>query len=91
MVRGIKRRLKMLSVHGSKKKIGGNKGLPMIKCSSCKTEIMLVPNVKLMSQVIETHVEEHKRKIKEPKVAETEAERIRTDLITQVLMKASGE
>lgn len=90
MVRGDKeRRLKMLSVHGFKKKIGGEKGLPKIKCASCGAEIMLVPNVKLMSEVIEAHVEKHKQKIKDTKAAEAEAERIRDDLITQVLKKAS--
>jgi len=52
---------------------------------------MLVPNVKLMSQVIETHVEEHKRKIRDPKTAEAEVERVREDLIAQVLKKASSE
>jgi ArsR family metal-binding transcriptional regulator len=80
----------MLSVHGFKKKIGGEKGLPKIKCSSCGTEIMMVPNVKLMSEVIEVHVEKHKQKIKDPKASDAEAERIRDDLITQVLEKASS-
>jgi DNA-directed RNA polymerase subunit M/transcription elongation factor TFIIS len=91
VVRGDKkRRLKMLSVHGFKKKIGGEKGLPKIKCSSCGAEIMLVPNVKLMSEVIEAHVEKHKHKIKDPNAAEAEAESIRDDLITQILEKASN-
>ena len=48
---------------------------------------MLVPNVKLMSEIIEAHVEKHKQKIKDPKAAE--AEHIRVDLVTQVLEKAS--
>ena len=70
----MKRRLKKLSVRGSKKKIGGDKGLPVIKCSSCEVEIMLVPNVKLMSEAIETHILKHKQKVKDLKAAETEAE-----------------
>ena len=78
-----------MSVHGSKKKIGGDKGLPMIKCSSCGAKIMLVPNVKLMSEAIEAHVEKHKQKMKDPKAAQEIAECVRDDLITQVLKKAS--
>jgi hypothetical protein len=70
-----------------KKKSGSNKGLPMIKCC-CGVEILLVPNVKLMSDAIEAHLEEHKKKILDPKEAEAEAERVRTDLITKVLDKA---
>lgn len=52
---------------------------------------MLVPNVKLMSTAIEAHVEEHKKKIKDPDKAEAEAERIRDDLIVKVFDKASEE
>lgn len=61
----------------------------MIKCSSCGAEILLVPNVKLIGEAIETHVEEHKLKVKNPAEADSEAELIRDDLITQVLKKAS--
>jgi ribosomal protein L34E len=78
-----------LSVHDSKKKIGGDKKLRMIKCSSCGAKIMLVPNVKRMSEVIEAHVEKHKQKAKDPKTAQEIAECVRDDLITQVLKKAS--
>jgi ArsR family metal-binding transcriptional regulator len=85
----VKRRFKKLSVRCSKKKIDGDKGLPVIKCSSCGVEIMMVPTVKLMSETIEAHVLEHKQKVKDPKAAETEAERIRDDLIAQLLDKAS--
>ena len=42
-----------------------------------------------MSEAIEAHVETHKQKVKDPKEAEAEAERIRDDLIAQVLEKAS--
>lgn len=45
--------------------------------------------VKLMSEAIEAHVPKHKQKVKDPKAAEAEAERISDDLITQVLDKAS--
>jgi hypothetical protein len=50
---------------------------------------LLVPNVKLIGEAIETHVEEHKLKVKNPAEADSEAELIRDDLITQVLKKAS--
>jgi hypothetical protein len=50
---------------------------------------MLVPNVTIMSEAIEAHVEQHKQKIKDPKAAQEEGERVRADLITQVLEKAS--
>ena len=89
MIRGTqKARVKVVPSHIAKKKIGGDKGLPMIKCS-CEAKIMLVPNVKLMSEAIEAHVEKHKQKVKDPKAAEAEAERIRDYLIMQVLDKAS--
>lgn len=89
MIRGTqKAKAKEVPSHISKKKIGGDKGLPVIKCT-CRTEIMLVPNVKLMSEAIKAHVAKHKQKVKDPKAAEAEAERIRDDLITQVLDKAS--
>ena len=77
-----------MNVHVSKKKPNDNVGLSAIKCS-CGAKILLVPNVKLMSEAIEAHVEEHKQKIKDPKEAEVEAENIRTDLIIKVLNKAS--
>jgi hypothetical protein len=73
------------------KEVDNGKGLPVIKCSVCGEEIMLLPNVKLMSTAIEAHVEAHKQKVMDRKAAETEAERIRDDLITQVLEKASKE
>jgi hypothetical protein len=81
--------LTQLSVHGSKIKIGSGKGLPIIKCSVCGEKIMLVPNVKLMSEAIEVHVEKHKQKVKDPKVAQEIADCVSDDLITQVLKKAS--
>lgn len=70
----------------SNKKIG--KGLPVIKCS-CGTEILLVPNVKLMNEAIEAHIIEHTKNCKTQKEAEDEAECIRDDLIIQILEKAS--
>jgi hypothetical protein len=73
----------------SKKSSSANK-LPSIKCSSCGAEIVLVQNVKLVSEAVEAHVESHRSKIKNPIRSEAEAERIRDDLITQVF-KTAGE
>jgi hypothetical protein len=64
-----------------------NLSLPMIKCC-CGAEILLVPNVKLMSEAIEAHVEEHMKKAKSQKEAEAEAKRIGDFLLVQVLSKA---
>lgn len=75
----------------SKKKVGNDRGLPVIKCFVCGEEILLVPNVKLMSAAIEAHVETHKQKAKDRKAGEIEAEQILDDLITQVLEKASKD
>ena len=71
-----------------KKKIDQKTVQPEIKCC-CGTVILLVPNVKVMSQAIESHAAIHKQKIKDPKEAEAEAERVRDDLISQILEKAS--
>ena len=64
------------------------KDLPIIKCQ-CGTKILLVPDVKQMSEAIEAHVQEHKERIKNRIGAEKEAELIREDLIMQVLKIAS--
>jgi len=48
---------------------------------------MLLPNVKLMSEAIEAHVEKHKHKIKD--LTEAESEGLRENLIAQVLDNAS--
>ncbi|MGD6852067.1 MAG: hypothetical protein ACQCN6_08415 [Candidatus Bathyarchaeia archaeon] len=61
--------------------------LPVIRCF-CGAEILLLPDVKLMSKAIEAHVEEHIKNIKNAKKAEEEAERVRDDLITKVFDKA---
>jgi hypothetical protein len=72
----------------SKKKKAESKGLPIIICT-CGAQILLVPNVKLMSQAIEAHALEHANKIEDPKEAEDEAKRVIDDLTVKVLMKAS--
>jgi len=73
----------------AEKKNGEDKGLPTIKCSFCGQEIILVSNVKLMSEAIEAHAIEHARKICEPKEAEAEAGRVLDSLIAKVLETAS--
>ena len=81
--------MKHLSFRVPKKKIDRRiGGLPTVKCL-CGTVILLVPNVKMMSQVVEAHVAKHLKKVKDPKEAQAEAERIRDDLITKILDKAS--
>jgi hypothetical protein len=74
----------------AKKKKGEKKKLPTVKCL-CGVEILLVPDVKIMSKALEAHVEEHKRRIKNAKEAEVEAQCIMDDLIEKVLSKACGE
>ena len=66
----------------------GNGKLPIIKCDSCGAEILLVPDVKLMSKAIEAHVATHRQK--NPTLAELEAERIRDSLIIKVFDKATS-
>ena len=75
--------------HIAKKKIGEDKGLPTIQCSFCGQEILLVPNVKLMSEAIEAHAIEHARKICDPTESEAEAGRVLDSLIAKVLERAS--
>ena len=77
-----------MSVRIPKKKASKKAGLATIECS-CRTVIMLVPNVKIMSAAIEAHVEEHIKRIKDRKEADAEAERVRDNLLTQILEKAS--
>ena len=63
---------------------------PLIICE-CGAEILLIPNLELMGQAIEAHIEEHKQMEPNKSKAETTAERIRTLLIAQVLEKASNK
>jgi len=70
------------------RKKSSTEALPLIICS-CGAEILLIPNVKRMSEAIEVHVREHVRTLKAPKDVEAEAERIRDDLIAKILNKAS--
>ncbi len=72
----------------TKKKINSEFGLSVVKCF-CGSAILLVPNVKLMSKAVEDHVAKHTQKAKNHKEAEVEAERVRDDLITKILEKAS--
>lgn len=65
--------------------------VPVIKCCSCGAEIIMIPNVKLMSEAIEAHIEKHRLKMRNCAKAEAELEHIRDDLITQVFDKASEQ
>ena len=78
-----------MPVRNSEKKINESPSLPIIRCSFCGQKILLVPNVKLMSEALEAHAIEHAKKIRDPKEAETEAGRILDSLIVKVLKRAS--
>jgi hypothetical protein len=59
-----------------------------IKCE-CGAEIVIVRDGKVMGNAIEVHVALHLQKSKNPATTDSEAERIRDDLIAQTLIKAS--
>ncbi len=86
-----KNEVKKLPIRIANKKTTLNDKAPVIKCSSCGAEIMVVPNVKLMSEAIEAHVAKHKLKVKNPVKAEAEADQIRDDLIAQIFDAASEQ
>jgi hypothetical protein len=62
--------------------------LSIIKCI-CGAEILLVPDLKAMTEAIETHALAHGKKYKTPNGAASEVERILMLLIVQVLGKTS--
>ena len=76
-----------MPTHASKKKQSSKENLPLIKCF-CGATILLIPNIKQMSEAIEAHVLEHTKEIEAPEEAEVEAERVRDDLTAKVLSKA---
>jgi hypothetical protein len=53
-------------------------------------EILLVPDLKAMSNALEAHVLEHSKKEKDPAKAERESERLWNLLIAEVFQKASA-
>jgi hypothetical protein len=70
------------------KKSRNNRGksyMALIKCE-CGHEILLIPDLKAMSNAVEDHVLEHLKK-----TDEDEAEAIRVNLISQILQKATAE
>lgn len=64
------------------------KRLPIIRCE-CGAEILMVPDLKGMSEAIEAHAEKHAKEAENPVEAEVIADRIRENLIGQVFKKAS--
>jgi hypothetical protein len=60
----------------------------IIKCE-CGEEISLLPDVKVMSNAIEVHVDLHMLNLEAPVCKEEEAKRLRDNLIKQVLSLAS--
>lgn len=65
-----------------------SKFLETVTCE-CGEEILLVPDLKAMSNAIELHVTLHLQKLKAPVCNDAEAERLKDNLIAQVLRKAS--
>ena len=63
--------------------------LPVITCSFCGAKILFIPDAKVMGEAIETHVEEHMKKIKDPAQGAAESESVYVDLISQVFDKAA--
>lgn len=74
----------------AKKEAPDDNHLPVITCSKCGDDILLVPDAKLMGEAIEAHVEKHKSKAKTSVELEN-IEKIRDDLIAQVFDKAARE
>jgi hypothetical protein len=62
------------------------KKLPIIKCE-CGAEILLIPQVDLMSKAIDNHVEGHRAKVSDPIKADVLAKHIEDHLIKQVFEK----
>jgi hypothetical protein len=60
----------------------------LIRCE-CGEEILLIPDLRAMSQAIEVHVLEHKKREADPIKAEESSNRVRNHLIIEVLKKAS--
>jgi hypothetical protein len=58
--------------------------LPIITCA-CGYEILILPDVKIMSQAIEKHVLEHKNK----GATDSEADKIEFELIAQLFKKVA--
>jgi hypothetical protein len=62
------------------------KKLPTIKCE-CGAEILLIQQLDLMGQAINSHVEEHRARVSDPIKANALAKRIEDLLIKQVFEK----
>jgi len=81
------RREKQVSNNDVRKKKRAGETMPMVKCF-CGAKILLVPDVKKMSEAIEAHAKEHAKNYKTEKEKDIEADRVREDLIAKVLAKA---
>jgi len=69
-------------------KTGAEKRLRKIICT-CGAEILLVPDVQMMNEAIERHVQEHKSNLP-PKERLDYEQKIRDHLISQIFEKASA-
>jgi hypothetical protein len=66
----------------------GKSKLPVIKCE-CGVEILLVPDLKEMSLVVQEHAQKHKEAIKNKEEAEITYSIIEKALTAQILRLAS--
>jgi hypothetical protein len=60
-----------------------------VKCE-CGKEILLVPDLKAMTNAIEAHVLEHSKKMKDPIIAAVESDRLWSILVALVFKQASA-
>jgi hypothetical protein len=63
--------------------------LKKVKCE-CGKEILLVPDLKAMTNAIEAHVQEHSKKLRDPILASIESDRLWNVLVALVFKQASS-
>lgn len=71
-------------------KLPPNRKGSVIKCE-CGFEIPLIPDAKAVGVTIDAHIEEHRKKHKDPKEGEREAKRIHDYLFTALFDKITEE
>jgi predicted metal-dependent phosphoesterase TrpH len=71
-------------------KIPPNRKGSVIKCE-CGVEIPVIPDAKAVGTTIDTHIEEHRKKHKDPVEAEKAADHIHDYLFTALFKKIADE
>jgi hypothetical protein len=66
-----------------------NKPLAVITCE-CGKEILIVPDLKAMSQALNAHIHEHCKNLSDPQKADSEANRL-LDMLTASLINAINQ